>query len=96
MKIALGDGLAYRADVLLAAYRAATVATSRKEFEQLIGMTSRSHSAMAHTLRTWYVERNTSDHFERDSVLGWSDYRRALRSVYHAIKERRQGRSRAA
>ena len=86
LRRALGGGIRYRADVLFAAYRASTVATSRNEFEQFLGLTAGSHGAMALTLRTWYVVRNTSDHFERDSVLGWSDYRRALRSLYHRMK----------
>lgn len=91
VRAALGDGRAYRADVLLAAYRAATVATSRVAFERFLGRSEGAHGAMAHTIRAWYVAANTTAAgFERESVLTWSQYRSALRSVFSRVKASRR------
>lgn len=89
---ALGNGHGYQLDVLLAAYRAASVARCRSEFEQLLGMNARGHGALVRTIRNWYTDRNTGveDEFVRESVLTWAAYRRALRRLFHRIGEARR------
>lgn len=96
-RLALGDGQTYRRDVLLAAYRAASVATNRDDFERFLGLTAGpSGSALAHTIRSWYATRNTTSTFERDSVLTWSQYRRALRLCFQRVTSARRHPSSAA
>lgn len=87
MRRALGDGVAYDVSVLLAAYRAALVSPDRGTFEAYLGLTAGSHGGMARTIKAWYVARNTTDEFGRGGDLTWTDYRRALRHVYHAVRE---------
>ena len=88
---ALGDGSRYRLDVLLAAYRAASVATNRGDFERFLGLTEgASGSALVHTIRSWYAARNTTTEFNRESNLTWSEYRRALRTCYHRVSSARR------
>lgn len=94
---ALGYGDGYQLDVLLAVYRAASVALSRPEFERLLGLNAGGHGALARTIRSWYEDRNTdpAGEFVRESVLTWAGYRRALRAVFHRIAEsRRSGAAR--
>ena len=88
-RAALGDGRTYRLDVLLAAYRAASIATSRDSFDRLLGLTAAAHGPLNQTLRAWYVEKNTSEAYVRESALTWSDYRRALRRIFHRVKAHR-------
>lgn len=90
-RASLGDGRTYRLDVLLAAYRVASVATSRDAFDRLLGLTAAAHGSLTETIRAWYVEKNSSEGFVRESALSWSDYRRALRRVFHRVKEHRAG-----
>jgi hypothetical protein len=70
----------------LAAYRAASVSTSRDLYERLLGLNAGAHGALTRAIRGWYVARNTTAAFERDSVMTWSDYRRALRAIFHRVK----------
>lgn len=86
---ALGDGRSYCEDVLIAAYRVASVATSKAAFDRLLGLTEASYGPLTQTVRNWYVERNTQTTFVRESVLAWTDYRRALRRLFHRFKEHR-------
>lgn len=88
-RAALGDGRTYQFDVLLAAYRAASVAPSRDAFERLLGLTAAANGPLTQTIRSWYVDKNTSEDFVRESALTWSDYRRALRRVFHRVEEHR-------
>jgi hypothetical protein len=62
------------------------VSTSRDGYERLLGLNAAAHGALARIVRGWYVQRNTSITFERESVLTWSDYRRALRTIFHRVK----------
>lgn len=88
---ALGDGSRYRLDVLLAAHRAASVATNRGDFERFLGLTEgASGSGMVHTIRSWYAACNTTTEFDRESNLTWSEYRRALRICYHRVTSARR------
>lgn len=89
---ALGYGDGYQLDVLLAAYRAASVARSRPEFERLLGLSASGHGALARTIRGWYTDRNTDAEavFVRESALTWADYRRALRRLFHRVIEARR------
>jgi hypothetical protein len=86
-RLAVCDGEDYRWDVLLAAYRAGSVSGNRDDYERLLGLTAGAHGALARTINAWYVERNTNDLFERESVMTWSDYRHALRSLFHNVKK---------
>jgi len=89
-RAALGDGQGYRAGVLVAAFRAASVAWNRDEFERLLGLTAGAHGPLTQTIRGWYVERNTvGASFERESALTWSEYRRALRQIFHRVRQQR-------
>ena len=85
----LGDAGDYRWDVLLAAYRAASVSTGRDDYERLLGLAAGAHGALARAIRGWYATRNTTAEFERQSVLTWSDYRRVLRTLFHRVKTAR-------
>jgi hypothetical protein len=89
-RAALGAGSGYRIDVLLAAYRAASVSSSRDVFEQLLGLNAGAHGPLTQTIRAWYVEQNTDEQFVRESVLGWADYRRSLRKIFHRVAEQRR------
>jgi hypothetical protein len=94
---ALGNGASYSDDVLLAAYRAASVAGTRDAFERYLGLNAAAHGEIARTVRGWYRARNTIEgHFERDSGLTWTDYRRALRIAFHRFNEDRALAKRAA
>jgi hypothetical protein len=87
---ALGDGASYSDDVLLAAYRVASVAGNRDAYERYLGLTADAHGDIARTIKGWYSVRNTSEgQFDRDSDLTWTDYRRALRMAFHRFKQGR-------
>lgn len=87
---ALGDGASYSDEVLLAAYRAASVAGTRDEFERFLGLNAAAHGEIARTIRAWYRVRNTTEgQFDRDSDLTWTDYRRALRMAFHRFNQGR-------
>jgi len=51
-----------------------------------------AHGLLPHIIRRWYEERNTAEAFAGESMLSWSDYRRALRAVFHAVKASRARR----
>jgi hypothetical protein len=87
VRLALGDGDDFHRGALLAAYRAASVSTSRDGYERLLGLNAGAHGSLPRIVRGWYVERNTNTAFERESVMTWSDYRRALRTIFHRVKE---------
>ncbi len=91
-RLALGDGEAYRVDLLLAVALAATVATNRDDFERFLGLSARhAPGSMSRAVRGWYAARNTGpDGFVRESALTWSAYRRALRWAYHRITSARR------
>lgn len=95
-RFALGEAGDYRWDVLLAVYRAASVSTGRDDYERLLGLAAGAHGALARVIRGWYVRRNSTVEFERQSVLTWSDYRRALRTLFHAMKATRARREEIA
>lgn len=91
MRHALGDGRDYRADVLLAAYRTATLTTGRVDFERALGLHAGAHGAMVAAVRAWYVARNTTAAgFEPESILTWTEYRRALRWLFGRVKASRR------
>jgi len=85
-RAALSEGPDFDLDVLLASYRAASVATSREVYERLLGLNASGHGALTRAIRAGYVARNTTDAFQRDSVMTWSDYRRGLRTIFHRVK----------
>ncbi|HEX7600131.1 MAG TPA: hypothetical protein VF316_00950 [Polyangiaceae bacterium] len=91
-RLALGDGHAYRADLLVAIALAADVATNRRDFERFLGLNKGGGiGSMSHAVHAWYGSRNTGpEGFERESVLTWSAYRRALRWAYHRIAAARR------
>jgi hypothetical protein len=92
-QLALGDGQAYRADLLVAIALAADVAANRGDFERFLGLNKGGGiGSMSHAVHAWYGSRNTGpEGFERESVLTWSAYRRALRCAYHQIAAARRG-----
>jgi len=92
---ALGELGDYRWDVALAACRAASVSTGRDDYERFLGLAVGGQGALARSVRGWYAERNTTVEFERESVLTWSSYRRALRTLFHRVQAGR-GEARAA
>ncbi len=91
-RLALGDGEAYRVELLLAVALAATVATNRDDFERFLGLSARhAQGSMSRAVHGWYAARNTGpDGFARESALTWSAYRRALRWAYHRITSARR------
>lgn len=84
---ALGERGDFHRDVLLAVYRAASMSTGRQMYERLLGLNAGAHGLLTDIIRVWYAMRNTGTAFERESVMTWSDYRRALRALYHRVKE---------
>src|SRR5262249_14267267 len=71
---ALGDGDDYCEEMLLASFRAASVATTREAFEGYLGLSSRGHGPLTGTIRGWYRERNNSDYFDDAPFPTWSEY----------------------
>jgi hypothetical protein len=94
---ALGNGASYSDGVLLATYRAASVAGARDSYERYLGLNAAAHGEIARTIRGWYRVRNTIENeFHRDSDLIWTDYRRALRMAFHRFNQVRALASPAA
>lgn len=92
-QLALGDGRAYRADLVVAIALAADVATNRRDFERYLGQANGGGiGSMSQAVHASYGSRNTGpEGFERESILTRSAYRRALRWPYRRIASARRG-----
>lgn len=90
---ALGDGRAYRADVVLAAYRVATISPNRDTFEGLLGLSRSGHGPLTWTIRSWRANDVTPG---AEADVPWAEYRLALRRIFHLVISQRRSTRQAA
>lgn len=92
LRRALGDGKAYSKSVLGAVWTASLHASSRREFERLLGLYAAGYpSHLRSDIHHWgYLMRNGGlAHFDREGKLAWREYRRALRWAFAQLKAAR-------
>lgn len=101
-RLALGNGKDYSRPLVAAVMRAAMNASSREEFERLLGLYANAYpSHLRSDVHHWgYRVRNGgigknpdgTPKFRRESTIEWKVFRRALRATYQQLKGSGVGR----
>ena len=101
-RLVLGNGREYAIPLLSAIVRATMHATSREEFERLLGLYANAYPShlrsdvhhWGYRIRNGGIGKNAdgTPKFRRQSVVEWKTFRRVLRGTYQQLKRAGIGR----